>query len=310
MKPILVVGETNVDVVMHGSGPVPTPGREVIADDCVLTLGSASAICAMGLARLGNQVAFVSRVGADLWGDYCLETLKAGGVDLSSVVRDPALKTGVTVSISSSADRALITYVGSIAAVTESDVPDTLLGDVQHLHVSSYFLQARLREDCLRLFDRARHLGVTTSLDPGCDPEDVWGPDVKAVARAADVFLPNDVELTAITGSASPEAGLLALENGRTRTVVKLGRAGAMTREDGEVIRVGAFSVQALDTTGAGDSFNAGFLHAFLRGAPIRDCLIFGNACGALSTCALGGTASQPTVDEVTALVATAEDRW
>ena len=83
MKPILVVGETNVDVVLHGAGAVPTPGREVTAEDCVLTLGSASAICAMGLARLGNPVVFVSRAGADVWGDFCLETLNSRGIDTS-----------------------------------------------------------------------------------------------------------------------------------------------------------------------------------------------------------------------------------
>jgi sugar/nucleoside kinase (ribokinase family) len=307
MKPILIVGETNVDVVMH-AGAAPTPGQEVIAEDCVLTLGSASAICAMGLARLGNRVIVVSRVGADIWGDYCLDVLNARGIDTTRVIRDPALKTGVTVSISSPADRALVTYLGSIGEVREADVPQALLDDVQHLHVSSYFLQARLREGLPRLFQRARERGVTTSLDPGFDPQNRWTADVKTVALMADVFLPNAVELEAITGSAVPDEGLLALDNGRTRTVVKLGRAGAMTRERGEPIRVGAFPIAAVDTTGAGDSFNAGFLHGFVRQVPVSECLLHANACGALSTRALGGTAAQPTPEEVSALITTAQE--
>jgi len=303
MKPILVVGETNVDVVMHGTSAAATPGQEVIAQDCVLTLGSASAICAMGLARLGNPVVIVSRVGTDLWGDYCLDVLNSRRIDITGVVRDPALKTGVTVAISSPSDRALVTYIGSIGEVREEDVADGLLDTVQHLHVSSYFLQARLRNQLPRLFERARERGVTTSLDPGFDPQKRWTPDAADVARMVDVFLPNDVELEAITRCASPDAALLALENGRTRTVVKLGRAGAMTRDGGRTVRVGGFSVQAVDTTGAGDSFNAGFLHGFVRRLPIAECLLHANACGALSTRALGGTAAQPTLDEVNTLI-------
>ena len=306
-KPILVLGETNVDVVMHGAA-VPSPGAEVTAEDCVLTLGSASAICAMGLARLGSRVTFVSRAGADLWGDFCLDALRGRGIDTTRVIRDASIKTGVTVSISSRTDRALVTYVGSIGEVRETDVPDTLLAAVQHLHVSSYFLQARLRDGLPTLFDRARRSGVTTSLDPGFDPENRWTDDVRRVAQMVDVFLPNDVELKAMTGCASAEEGLLSLENGRTRTVVKLGRDGAMTRDNGATVRAPGFRVDAIDTTGAGDSFNAGFLHAFLSGARVAESLRYANACGALSTRALGGTAAQPTVDEVDALIRDRQD--
>ena len=307
-KPILVLGETNVDVVMHGSA-APSPGKEITAEDCVLTLGSASAICAMGLARLGSRVIFVSRAGADLWGDFCLDALRGRGIDTTRVIRDASIKTGVTVSISSRTDRALVTYVGSIGEVRETDVPDTLLAAVQHLHVSSYFLQARLRDSLPTLFDRARRSGVTTSLDPGFDPENRWTDDVRRVARMVDVFLPNHIELKAITGCAAAEEGLLSLENGRTRTVVKLGRDGAMTRDKGATVRAPGFMGEAIDTTGAGDSFNAGFLHTFLRGAPVAECLRYANACGALSTRALGGIAAQPTVDEVEALIRERQDR-
>lgn len=304
MKPILVVGETNVDVVLHGAHAVPTPGKEVVADDCALTLGSASAICAMGLARLGNAVQFVSRMGADFWGDYCLGVLSSAGVDTSHVTRDPCLKTGVTVSISTASDRALITYIGSIAAVMEADVPDALLDRAQHVHVSSFFLQAKLRSGCGRLFARARQRGMTTSLDPGFDPQERWDGDVTAILPSVDLFLPNEFELAAIGACAEPAGALLALEKGGTRTVVKMGRSGAMTRERGETIYVPAFTVDPIDTTGAGDSFNAGFLHAFVRGRPTRECLLFGNAAGALSTRALGGTTGQPTIDEVMSLIA------
>jgi sugar/nucleoside kinase (ribokinase family) len=304
MKTILVVGETNVDVVLRGA--MPQAGREVLADDCVLTLGSASAICAMGLARLGNPVVFVSRAGADLCADYCIDALQRGGVDTSYIACDPALKSGLTVSVASGGDRALVTYLGAIDAVTESDLPDSLLADATHLHVSSYFLQSRLRPGCGRLFARARAHGISTSLDPGFDPREEWDGELRDALQSVDVFLPNERELLAITGCADAAGALRALENGRTRTIVKLGSSGAMTLDDGRVLHVPAFSTTPVDTTGAGDCFNAGFLHAFVRRQPLLDCLTAGNACGALSTRALGGTAAQPTFDEMMAFVRTA----
>jgi sugar/nucleoside kinase (ribokinase family) len=307
MRPIIVVGETNVDVVLCGA--TAEPGREVLADDCALALGSASAICAMGLARLGNPVLFVSRVGADLWGDYCLGVLQSDGIDTAHVVRDPDLKTGITVSISSSGDRALVTYLGSIDRVTEADVPDSVLKGASHLHISSLFLQSRLRPDVSRLFARARANGLSTSLDPGFDPRQQWNSDLEAAIDAADLFFPNEVELLGITRRPDAAEGLRALAGRRARTIVKLGSSGAMTIEQGRILHAPAFSVTPVDTTGAGDSFNAGFLHAFLRDEPLLDCLVAGNACGALSTRAPGGTAAQPTCDEMTRLVRTALER-
>jgi sugar/nucleoside kinase (ribokinase family) len=307
MRRIVVAGETNVDVVLWG--PMAEPGREALADDCVLTLGSASAICAMGLARLGNPVSFVSRVGADLWGDYCLGVLQSAGIDTAHVVRDPALKTGITVSISSRGDRALVTYLGSMDAVTEADVPDSVLSGAAHLHVSSFFLQSRLRPGVSRLFARARANGLTTSLDPGFDPQQRWNGDLHAAIDAADLFFPNEGELLGMARVPNASEGLRALAGRRARTIVKLGSSGAMTLEQGRMLQAPAFRVMPVDTTGAGDSFNAGFLHAFLRDETLLECLVAGNACGALSTRALGGTAGQPTLDEMTRLVRDALER-
>jgi sugar/nucleoside kinase (ribokinase family) len=123
------------------------------------------------------------------------------------------------------------------------------------------------------------------------------------------LFFPNEVELLGITRRPDAAEGLRALAGRRARTIVKLGSSGAMTIEQGRILHAPAFSVTPVDTTGAGDSFNAGCLHAFLRDEPLLDCLVAGNACGALSTRALGGTAAQPTLDEMTRLVRTALER-
>jgi len=314
MKRVLVVGEINVDLICQGYHAFPTPGREVLVDDFQMVLGSASAICAMGLARLGTPVTFFGKVGDDPTGRFCLDAMRARGIDLSSVVVDPALKTGVTVAITSPSDRALVSFLGSIAALREADVPRTLFRSADHVHVSSYYLQEGLRPGVAKLFREAKAAGLTTSLDPGFDPSEKWEPDLRETLAHVDVFFPNEVELRALSRLDDPEEAVRRLQDGSTGTrvaatrgatlvVAKLGAEGAMAFDDqGRAVRVPAPRVEVIDTTGAGDSFDSGFLHAWLGGAPLADCLRLGVACGSLSTRGLGGTKTQGDLAEARAL--------
>jgi len=304
MKRVLVVGEINVDLVLQGAHAFPIPGKEVVVDDVVLTLGSASAICAMGLARLGTPVAFLGKVGTDPWGEFCVDVMRAAGIDVTRVAGDAKLKTGVTVSITSPHDRALVSYLGSIRALRVDDVPSSTFAGFDHLHVSSYFLQEGLRPGLRGLFARAHAAGLTTSLDPGFDPSERWEADIVSTLTETDLFFPNEVEVTAITRRGNIAEALRQLENGRTRVIAKLGPEGCMTLEDGQPLAVPAFRVDPVDTTGAGDSFDAGFLHAWLRGRPLRESLRWGAACGSLSTRGLGGTSRQADPAEAERLVA------
>ena len=301
---VLVVGEINVDLVCQGYHAFPTPGREVLVDDFQMVLGSASAICAMGLARLGTPVTFFGKVGDDPTGRFCLEAMRARGIDLEAVVVDPAVKTGVTVAITSPSDRALVSFLGSIAALGERDVPRALFGRADHLHVSSYYVQERLRPGVATLFRDARAAGLTTSLDPGFDPSERWEPDLVETLRHVDVFFPNEVELAALARCEEPEDAVRALQRPPTRVVAKLGARGALAIDGGgAAVRVPAPPIEVVDTTGAGDSFDAGFLHAWLGGAGLADSLRRGVACGALSTRGLGGTATQADLAEAEAFL-------
>ncbi len=172
-----------------------------------------------------------------------------------------------------------------------------------HLHVSSYFLQRGLRPSCRSLFARAHAAGLTTSLDPGFDPSERWERDLIETLAEVDLFLPNEVELRALTGCSEIGDALRHLESGRTLTVVKLGAEGAMTLEGDRAVEAPAFPVDPVDTTGAGDSFDAGFLHAWLAGRPLLECLRWGSACGSLSTRSLGGTTRQADRAEAERLV-------
>jgi sugar/nucleoside kinase (ribokinase family) len=296
---ILVAGELNPDIIFSGLTAFPRPGREVLAERLSLQLGSSSAIFAAGLAKLGNEVSFVGRVGDDYLGRFSLGELARFGVDVACVIVDPGQATGVTVSISGE-DRALLTFPGAIAALSASDVDDEALRGSRHLHVASFYLQRSLRPGLPELFARARARGLTTSLDPGCDPAGTWAPEeVRRLLALVDVFLPDEIELAALAEVPGVEAGLRRLANGRTAIAAKLGERGCAALEGESLVRLPALAVEAVDTTGAGDSFDAGFLHAWLRGRALEDCLRCGTICGGLSTRGLGGASSQPGWEEV-----------
>jgi sugar/nucleoside kinase (ribokinase family) len=277
----------------------PALGKEVQVDDLELSLGSSSAICAVGLARLGDSVTFTAVVGDDFYGEFCIDILRRERIDVSQVLRRPDVKTGITVSITARDDRALVTYPGAIPALTAEDLPENLFTGYDHIHVSSWFLQDGLRPGLKNRFAAARGAGLTTSLDCGYDPSERWSRDLIDTLTEVDVFLPNESEILGITGCRTVEEGIRKLENHNLLLVVKLGAAGCLARCRGESFHARAYPVQVVDTTGAGDSFNAGFLHAWKRGEPISDCLHFATVCGSLSTRGIGGTATQPNEAEV-----------
>ena len=195
----------------------------------------------------------------------------------------------------------MVTYLGAIASLTAEDVPASAFAAYRHFHVSAYFLQDGLRPGLAGLFAAAKHRGLTTSLDTGYDPSERWSSELLDVLRHVDVFLPNETEVRRITRCDDVMDGLRSIENGHTLVVAKLGADGCASIWKGRCYRADAFPVEVVDTTGAGDSFDAGFLHAWLRGRPPADCMRFAAACGALSTRGLGGTVAQPTEQEAEA---------
>jgi sugar/nucleoside kinase (ribokinase family) len=305
---ILVVGELNVDLIVSGLAALPSLGQEILASDLHMVMGSSSAICAAGLARLGATVDFLGKVGTDLYGDFVTEQLHVLGVGTDHVIHDGAVRTGVTISLTYLHDRALVTVPGCIPDLRLADIDLSILGHYSHLHVGSYFLQRGLQVGLPELFRRARRVGLTVSLDVGFDPVEEWGDgSLKAVLRLVDIFLPNDVEAREIARVDDTEAALGELAKYARLVVVKCGPAGALAlHDDRQVVRSPAFLVDVVDTTGAGDSFNAGFIHAYLlQGLPLQEALRFANACGALSATGVGGTAAQPTLRQVRAFLET-----
>jgi sugar/nucleoside kinase (ribokinase family) len=316
---ILVAGEVNPDVVVSDPDPTPEFGEvERLVKSVHLTVGSSSAIFACGAARLGMRVALYGVVGDDPLGRFMLGALAERGVDVGSCTVDHERPTGASVILTSGHDRAILTAPGTIGAMDVDALPLALLDRARHLHTGCYFLQEVSRGRLPSFFAAARERGLTTSFDTNWDPSGAW-VDVEAMLPACDVFLPNEAEARRISGldDVGEAARRLARIGAAGRTdggpvvVVKMGAAGALAcRADGPVMQSEALPVDVVDTTGAGDSFDAGFMRAWLDGAPLQDALELGAACGALSTRLLGGVDGQPTLDEARAELEHWRGRW
>ncbi len=287
---VSIAGELNLDLILYGLPEQLAPERELLADRMKLTLGSSSAIVAHNLAALGSRVGFQSRIGEDQFGQIALERLQHGGVDVSLVRRvSGAATTGLTVILHHEAWRNILTYMGTIAEMNWHDLDLAYLADSRHFHFSSYYLQRGLRPRVGELFQHLKSKGLTISLDPNDDPDDRWD-GLQEILHYVDVFLPNEREACKAAGTDDLEAAIRKLSEMVPLLVVKLGRKGALAQRGKERMVSPPMQVIAVDTVGAGDSFDAGFLHEYVRGSDLQTCLASGNRAGALSTTRSGGT--------------------
>jgi sugar/nucleoside kinase (ribokinase family) len=302
---ILVAGELNPDAIVVGPDLTPEFGQvETLAQDGTLTIGSSGAIFACGAARLGLATAYVGVVGDDAGGRFVLTELGRRGVETAACRVEEGRATGLTVVVSRGEDRAILTAVGAMDALVAGDVTDAILATAEHLHVTSPALQPRLRAGLPDLFARAHAAGLSTSLDPGWDPAGEWDAALGDALAATDVFFPNAAEACRIAGTGDPEAALDELAARVPAVVVKLGADGAIAADPSGRARAAAPTLAPVDTTGAGDSFAAGFLRAARAGLSLDERLRVAVACGSLSTTALGGVAAQPTWPEAAAAAA------
>ena len=286
---ISIVGEINLDMLLYGLPEEMPLERELIATNFRTTLGSSSAILAHNLGSLGSRVGFTTCVGPDSMGKIALEYLSDRNIDLSHVFYSPSnTSTGVTLILPHGRERRILTYPGTMFELRYSDLDLTFLKSAKHFHLSSLYLHRGLLPDVPRLFRELKAAGLTTSLDTNDDPDDRW-EGVEEILAYVDIFLPNSREACRIAGTDQIDGAVEWLANRVPMLAVKLGSRGALLRERSRETVIGGKIVNVVDTVGAGDSFNAGFLHKFVNGAPPSECLQFANEIAAYSTTAAGG---------------------
>jgi sugar/nucleoside kinase (ribokinase family) len=265
--------------------------RELLAADFQMTLGSSSAILAHNLAVLGTKVGFITLAGKDELGKAALARLGESGADLSRVAFTANGKsTGVTVLLHHGKERHILTYLGTMSEMSSRDLDVAYLKSSRHFHLSSLFLHRSLTADLPELFRELKSAGLTISLDTNDDPEDRWGGVLQELLDLVDLLLPNETEICRIAKRDSLEDAIAVLKRRIPCIAVKLGSRGALVQAGEKRYTAVPVSVSPVDSIGAGDSFNAGFLSAWLRGLPLEDCARAGNIAGALSTQRPGGT--------------------
>ncbi len=296
-RPVAIIGELNVDLIASGLTSAPILGREILAEDFQTVLGSASAIFACGAARLGHPVTFISKVGDDDYGRFCINALQEAGISAGNVAKVQTSKTGVTISLSTPSDRAFVTILGAISELRYKDIDLQALRGHSHLHMTSFFLQTA----CAR---------PSRAFCPGqkARPHHVVHPPQTPRLRGALTFgggrrnhhsfyqsgrSASSHEEEQCARSAQAVGRKSALRSGQARSP-RSHRGGQWPGRDCAVVQ--SFSRRHNRRR---RSFAAGFVHAFLSGRDLHGCLVEGNACGALSTQQVGGTAGQPGLESL-----------
>ena len=291
---VTIAGEVNLDLILYGLDESLPLDRELLATNFEMTLGSSSAILAHNLSVLGARVGFTTRCGDDAMGRIAMERLAESGADLSRCIRAGNAKTGVTIVLAHGRARRILTYPGAMFDLTVDDLDLDYLASAQHFHLSSLFLQRGLHAGLAKLLGELKGRGLTLSLDTNDDPEDRWGGVLEEILPLIDVLLPNEDEILRIARRESVDEALSLLVQTIPLIAVKCGGRGAIVQQGTRRVHVPGVRVEPVDTIGAGDSFNAGFLSAWLRGEDAEVCARAGNITGALSTQRPGGNGGLP----------------
>ena len=289
LSSIHVLGDLNLDIILSGLQDLPSFGMERIAAGCRVKPGGSAANVSIMLAINSCPVRLFAQAGNDEAGRLVLTQLEAYGLDTRSISISAAAATGVTVSLTYPEDRMYVTYPGSVAQTGVNDLARGFINNGSHLHLSSFFLQKSLRHDMCGMLREAKSVGMSTSLDPGGDTSDSWNiSDMIDLLQYLDYFMPSSDEICAMTGKDNVHEALTAFPEAAGTVVVKAGARGALTRRGAAVETYPAIPVETVDTTCAGDCFDAGFLYGLYTGARFEQAIQKGLQFGAQAVTTLG----------------------
>ncbi len=288
---VTLAGDMNLDMVLYGLPENLPIERELLADKMAIRVGGSGAITAHNLAALGNSVGFITSAPGDDFGLLCQSELLSAGVDLSKCAR-AQLQTGVTVHLQHAQHRHMLTYAGATSQLSLENLDLAYLADARHFHMSSYYLQRALTSRIPELFAALKEAGLTISLDPNDDPDNLWDRNILDALRFVDVLMPNEREACMLAGESDIDRAITFLRGLVPLLVIKRGPDGSAAWQGGQCWHAAANDVTVVDAIGAGDSFNAGFLHAWIRDWPIPRALALGNQTGAWSAATSGGTSA------------------
>lgn len=285
----IVIGDANIDLVVAGCNDLPAPGQEVLVHNMTLHVGGGAALFSLTLSKLGLRIAFNGILGKDGFGQFVINQLHESGIDTSFIRTSILNNTGISIAINPEKDRSFITYMGSNAELSLQQLDMSSAARSRHVHLTGY-RGSHNHEEYMEMTKRLKSLGLTTSIDVGWDDTGLWYAGIFELMREVDVFFMNEVEAQHYTGCSSAKESIRELSRHSRHIVMKLGSSGAVAAVEGRLMYRSGFEVPVVDTTGAGDSFNAGYIYGFLTGHQTEQCLLYGNACGGMSVSQFGGS--------------------
>ena len=297
---VLTIGDCCVDLILSGGDVVPEfHQKEKTVETYLLEMGGSNTIFASQAAKLGLKTAVIGKVGDDAFGNLVMDRLTDAGVSTEYMIKEPSLKTGITVHFVTSDDRAMLTYTGSIDAIGRDDIPEGVLETTRHFHIGSYFLMHEIRPYYPGIIKKLKDNGATVSLDTNWDPSEGWDNDLADILPMIDILFPNENEAMKIAQTSTLDDAIDVMKEIVPILVVKRGKDGASVHARDETYTASAIKVNVVDTIGAGDSFDAGFLYGFLNNMPLHECARIGCICGSLKAREAGGVKGQPRLSEI-----------
>lgn len=307
---VYVYGDINVDLIIPNVSKFPLPGQEDVVASMDTYVGGGAALFTLGLGKLKLNPVFQGTVGDDCYGRFILEEFQKKNVDTQLIGISQQNKTGISLSFTNEADRAFLTYRGTNDEIDLSKIRLDMVRQAGHIHLTGY-MGSRNHQQYIELVKNIKKDGSTTiSFDVGWDDEEEWYSGIYELFPYVDVLFMNETEAVHYAGKDTVEEAAADFAKTCPLVVVKLGKKGSIARYQDTWYEAKPYTVQAVDTTGAGDSFNAGFIYGFVREKEVMECLQCGNGCGALSVTRPGGNTGFPTKEELTAFLAEREATW
>jgi sugar/nucleoside kinase (ribokinase family) len=300
---LVVFGEFFRDLVFYNLPSVPRMGEEVKTASIARFPGGGLATTALVTASLGTPTKAITRVGRDALTSPEWQTLVRSGISTAGCEIDAHLPTAITVSAAFNGDRMMITHDAvnaKLGRLFEHSSVQKQMRTARHVHLACAM---RPPQAWMRSIHKLREGGVTVSADFGWNPQVLNSPRLPSLLREFEFVFPNELEARTMTGEKTAERAAKKLARWVRVPVVKLGADGSLAVRNGKILRELSIRVRSVDATGAGDAFNGGFLHGYLAGWTLEECLRAGNICGALATTGAGGSCALQTQKSLRKLI-------
>ena len=302
-RQLLIFGEFYLDLVFYDLPDLPRLGEEVKTRRFAELPGGGLATTALVAAKLGTPTAVVTRVGQDANLSPAWRKLTTSKVSVEACEFSSKFPTARTVCAAYNGDRMMITHDAineRLHSLLNLPKVKTQLRASKHVHLACALWPLAIWLSAIR---RLRSQGLTVSADIGWNPRMFQSRELPRLLQELEFTFPNEIEARAMTQERSIERALKKLARWVRVPVIKLGQAGSIALQNGKVVRGQSIRVRPVDATGAGDAFNGGFLHGYLAGWELEECLRAGNVCGALATTAAGGSSAMPTLQQLKRLM-------